>query len=368
MSGPLDSGLSGGDVHALRLSDALARRDGNSVRLVTVPSMRDKVPPAAQASVIAVNTPLDGRLTSLTAYLAAVIMRTFRSWQQAPRSRVSVAETHFFFDVVPVAIRKRRHGSKAVAYAYHLVSESGRRPGVRSFVSIALERFSLGVLRRVADLVFVDNPETERGLIARGFPADVLRMTRNAYDPLEPMPPRSPGSTPTIVFCGRLVEAKGIWDVVELARALKEHGSRTRIAMLGDGPLRVAVERRVRAEALDNVMLLGFVPEAEKWRILRSAALFVSPSIEEGWGIAVGEALIAGVPAVVYDLPAYAHLGDLPVRVPVADARRFVDVTVGLVTDAARLEDERRRIDSGSSQLPRWSDVLADEIAAMERL
>jgi glycosyltransferase involved in cell wall biosynthesis len=96
--------------------------------------------------------------------------------------------------------------------------------------------------------------------------------------------------------------------------------------------------------------------------------VFVSPSVEEGWGIAVGEALIAGVPSVVYELPAYSHFGDLPLLAPLGDIEGFVDTVVGLLTDRARLDAERRRIEHSGDRLPRWNDLLASEVAAMDAL
>ena len=143
MSGPLDSGLSGGDTHALRLCAALARQGANRVRLVAPPSMRSNVPPPASDGFVEVSTPLDGRLSSMPAYFAAVTLRMLVALRRAPASRVSVASTRFFFDVVPCAAR-RRQGSRSVAYVYHLIGESDRPRGLRSAIAIALERLSLG--------------------------------------------------------------------------------------------------------------------------------------------------------------------------------------------------------------------------------
>jgi glycosyltransferase involved in cell wall biosynthesis len=361
MSGPLDSGLSGGDMHALRLSDELARRGDDRVRLITPPSMRDKLPERARDVVLEVRTPFDGRLSSMPIYLAAVTLRMVRSVRLAPPSRVSIASTHFFFDVIPCALRRRR-GSLVAAYVYHLVTDSDRPAGLRSWVSAGLERLSLAVLRRYGDVVFVDNPETETALLARGFAPDRIAMTRNAYDPLEPLPPRSPPAQPLVVFLGRLVEPKGVWDVLALARAMRTRAPAARVVIVGDGPLREALKDRIHNDELDNVEVVGYLEEAEKWRRLRGASLFIAPSREEGWGIAVGEALSAGLPAVVYELPAYAHFGDLPRRVPLGDSDAFTAAVIGLVTDAEALRAEAERVERGVSSLPRWQDVLDNEI------
>ena len=366
MCGPMDTGLSGGDVHALRLCERLAREGGHHVRLIGPASLRERIPASVQPYLVGLVTPLEGRLTSMPRYLLTVVLRMVAALRGAPASRVVVASSHFFFDVIPAAWLSRRNGALVATYVYHLVAESNRAVGLRSAVSATLERLSLAVLRRAADVVFVDNPETLEALRARGFGAHQLVLTQNAYDPLEPVAPARATDHPSIVFVGRLVEVKGVWDMLELARRLQGAVPAARISMIGDGPLRDTLARRIEDEGIDNLELLGFVSEDEKWRQLRSASLFVSPSWEEGWGIAVGEALVAGVPAVVYDLPAYGHFGDLVLRAPTRDRAAFIRTAVELLREPERLARARAQVEAGQEDLPRWESVLAQELAVLK--
>jgi glycosyltransferase involved in cell wall biosynthesis len=368
MSGPLDIGVSGGDVHALRLCGALASRGNGMVRLIAPRTMREHLPADSRDCLLELRTPLDGRLNSMSAYFLAVTARMFQALRLAPASRIAVASTHFFFDVVPAAVLKAWRGTRVVAYAYHLVVDSTRPPGLRNWLASALERLSLTVLRRAADLVFVDNEETREGLLRRGFSSDQLAMTLNAYDPLLPMPPRVERAEPLLLFTGRLVKAKGVWDLLALARALRDGFPAARLVVLGDGALREPLQQASSAAGLPNVDFLGFVSEDEKWHWLRQATLFVFPSREEGWGIAVGEALTAGVPVLVYDLPAYRHLGNVPMRVPPGDVDAFVAAALGLLGEPERLTAARLELAGHVSELPRWDEVTAEDIRRMERL
>ena len=350
--GPL-VGLSGGDMHALRLVDDWERASPGSISLVAPATMRDHLPARSRHALRAVRSPLDGRLLPMPVYFVNVSFRALLALRTAPRSDVVVAASHFFHDVIPCAVLARLWGARTVAYVYHLVEEERRSAGLRSRVSLALERFSVMLLRRAGALVLVDNPATARALVARGFPETTFAMTANAYDPWEPLPPRAPASTPTLAFCGRLTEEKGVWDALELARRMPD----ARLVLLGDGPLRNEVRDRVTAMGLRNVELRGFVSEQEKWRVLREAHVFVAPSREEGWGIAVGEALTAGIPAVVYDLPAYAHFGARVRRVDVGNVREMEEAVRETLAGAGASSD--------ISDLPRWSDVLENERAVM---
>jgi glycosyltransferase involved in cell wall biosynthesis len=327
--------------------------------------MTANLPLSVLPYLVATHTRFDGRIRSMPTYLLAVCLRMVAAIRVAPRARVVVAASHFFFDVVPAAVLRRRDQARVAAYVYHLVGESGRGGGLRNRVSIALESFSLAILRRVGDVVFVDNEATHTALLSRGFRAGQLVPTQNAYDPLEPLPGRHAEGGPSVLFIGRLVEVKGVWDVLALAQRLRREVPGARVAMLGDGPMRAELERTLAGPDAGGVELAGFVTEAEKWRRLRSASLFVFPSREEGWGIAVGEALIAGVPSLVYDLPAYRHFGELPVRVPIGDRAAFIRAAMELLTDPGRLDRARSKVEAGAGELPRWDAILGAELVQL---
>lgn len=363
MCGPL-AGLSGGDMHALRLVAAWNRR-GRAL-LVAPESIRRHIDPELSPVLVSLRTPADRFLRGLVSYVFIVVLRTLRACLGASaQADTAIAASHFIHDVVPCAVHRRRHGSQASVYVYHLVADMGRAASLRSIVSRAGERLSVALIRRTGALVFVDNEETRRSLLRHGIDSSRIIDTENAYDPVDGMPPRVEPQIATVAFCGRFVEEKGIWDMLELARRLSSAAPDARIIMLGDGPLRERFLAAVREAALTNLDAPGFASESEKWRLLRSATLFAAPSSEEGWGIAVGEALIAGLPVVLYDLPAYAHFGALPIRVPVADRERFIETVVSLVESGERLACERQRVEAGAASLPRWPDVLAREIDAM---
>ena len=60
---------------------------------------------------------------------------------------------------------------------------------------------------------------------------------------------------------------------------------------------------------LNTVKFTGFIERSEDvYKILKTGKIFVFPSCEEGWGIAIFEAIICGLSPVVYDLPIYREI------------------------------------------------------------
>jgi glycosyltransferase involved in cell wall biosynthesis len=103
---------------------------------------------------------------------------------------------------------------------------------------------------------------------------------------------REPGS---ILFVGRLVPGKGI-DVLVEALASVAAGTPVHLTIVGDGPLRAALERRVIHTGIaDEVTFAGFLPPSDVDDLYRRTAVVVVPSVEaEGLNLVAIEAMASG--------------------------------------------------------------------------
>lgn len=81
------------------------------------------------------------------------------------------------------------------------------------------------------------------------------------------------------------------WQQLHLQNRLS---TKHHLLIIGDGPLRSELE--AQATELPNVHFLGSVSDTRS--ILRCLDLFVLPSVNEGFGIAIIEAMAAGVPVI----------------------------------------------------------------------
>ncbi len=147
----------------------------------------------------------------------------------------------------------------------------------------------------------------EADLLARGFRREQVRMIRNAVDdaPLEAVyrerarhhgAPRG-----VILFVGRLMEAKGVLDLVD-AFAGAVIPPDTELWLAGEGPARDAVTRRAEVLGIaGRVRILGYVADIRP--ALTAADVIVLPSYSEGIPRTLMEAGAAGVPVVASDIP-----------------------------------------------------------------
>jgi len=129
-------------------------------------------------------------------------------------------------------------------------------------------------------------------LVATGIPEDKITV-RPTWVP-------DPGLAEThgrdVLYVGRLDEAKGIDRLLDAWRIRGRDSGRT-LTVVGDGPLRSAVEEVARSD--DRVRWLGQVSPAEVAAALERAAYLVVPSrVFEGYPLAVAEAFGRGRPVL----------------------------------------------------------------------
>ena len=110
----------------------------------------------------------------------------------------------------------------------------------------------------------------------------------------------------------------------------------------------------------DHVDFLGYQDDAAVSEALRSASLFVYPSLYEGFGLPPLDAMLAGTPVIVSTTPALAELvGSAGVQVDPQDERALAAAITTLLTDAAACE---RAAQAGRAQAGahRWEDVATN--------
>ncbi|HXS18732.1 MAG TPA: glycosyltransferase [Polyangiaceae bacterium] len=159
-----------------------------------------------------------------------------------------------------------------------------------------------------------------------------------------PNPVYSASSTPVearervVLYVGRLATPKRVDILIDAWAKLKDRFGDWRVEVFGTGILEPALQRKIRALGLEQVVQLrGHTRDiaAEYAR----AAILAHPAEYEGWGLSVSEALARGVPCVGFaDCPGinalivHEHNGLL---VPPADNRvdNFASALARLMAD-----------------------------------
>lgn len=165
--------------------------------------------------------------------------------------------------------------------------------------------------------VFAPSEAVAREIILAGYPKVVLipngvAMPDRPWSLAETISWRRKlglADRPTLLTTGRLSPEKGVEDLLRAMPVITSRCPNVQLVMVGEGPLRGHLEAMIREQLISNhVQLVGATTDVEAY--LRAADLYVLPSRFEGLSVALLEALILGMPAVISDTP--ANQGVLP--------------------------------------------------------
>jgi len=298
--------FAGGTAHALEVAKILALT--HSVR-VMIPSYIAGDARRNYPELDFLETPVPkilARSTVATQLLSMLNWAVFR--REIAEADAIVAGSHFLGDVLPLFVSRR---PAEVVIVHHVVEPPWRRSG--NFVTNTLhffgERAGLVATGSRADAVITDSQIVAAQLRDAGI-RQRLFLTVNA--PPGPVPAGSPHERKkNALFLGRLSPTKGVEPLLQAWKIVSQTVPDALLFVAGGGDpkyVRMLTETAHRLGIERSVRFLGRVDEETKWRLLGEASVFAFPSVEEGFGIAVAEALLAGLPCVTYDLPIFDEL------------------------------------------------------------
>ena len=99
---------------------------------------------------------------------------------------------------------------------------------------------------------------------------------------------------------GRLTYEKGQWHLIRAFKLISNKDPNTRLVILGEGPLKNYFEKLISDLKLDDkVHLMGW--KANPFKYMSKSFLFCFPSLSEGFGNVIVEALACGLPVMSSD-------------------------------------------------------------------
>ncbi|MEK7614391.1 MAG: glycosyltransferase family 4 protein [Patescibacteria group bacterium] len=160
---------------------------------------------------------------------------------------------------------------------------------------------------RHAERVIVPSKYLKKIVTGWGVPVEKITVINNAFEgvPREATSdrPKMLLSGKTIVSAGRLVPWKGFLVLVEMMLESVKKFPDLKLYIIGDGPDRELLERRIKLLELNrNVFLLGKVSQAALFDYVGQASAFVLNTGYEGFPHQILEALSLGTPVVTTDI------------------------------------------------------------------
>jgi glycosyltransferase involved in cell wall biosynthesis len=211
-------------------------------------------------------------------------------------------------DIITSIKLSKKYNIPVICYFHHITPSLFMHPFRRGIFRVLLNRvwyyYSMHLVKKNKLAIFLDQPQT--------FKNKKIKVYENLSAVNVPEMPVSKKEY-DICYIGRLNKPKGIFDLINVVRILKDKKIYVKVAVIGFGDSKVKnkISRILNKYKISkNFIFFGFVSNEEKYNILNKSKIFVSLSYEEGWSLAVMEAATLKIPVVAYSQDAYSYLNN----------------------------------------------------------
>jgi len=240
---------------------------------------------------------------------------------------IVVATSDNFFDILPAIFYKVLHKKKMLSMIHHYIQVPWKRKGnlITNILLFASQQLSLRLITFFTDaLLLYETPEGKHiaSLFSNQF-RKKIQYVHNGIDTglIDSVP--SQKKIYDACFVGGLRISKGIFDLPKIwLKVIKKNPLAKLIIIGGYSDKKMykdLVKNVTRYKLQDNIIFAGPLSGKKLFKTVKSSKVFLLPSYEEGWGIALCEALYAGLPVICYDLPAFKIFSKVIDKYPVGD-------------------------------------------------
>ena len=217
----------------------------------------------------------------------------------------------------------------------------------------------------LADVIIANSSLTSRSHIAAGAdPAKVVTVPLAAPPTISSVRERKGQRQRPFaaLWAGPFSLRKGAHYALRAWRMLAA-GPAARLDVYGH----VAVPERLRAEAEEQVVFHGSVPKPQLYAAYEAADVLVFPTLSDGFGMVVTEAMAHGLPVIATDQAGAADLitRDNGMIVPAANPQALADALRWCLDNRSRLADMRHHA-LETARRRQWSDFRRELIAGLD--
>lgn len=246
------------------------------------------------------------------------VIRAFQTYRILKHEKVETiysCSDIAYADIWPAYwLRKKQPQVKWISRIYHVLLDSKNRQGnqLTNLIAFKLQRLSFWMMKRRSTTVLALNDKLYDEVAALGFPKKQLDILGAGIDfkAINSFKPTRKYNYDVAVLA-RVAPVKGIFDAVKIWKKVHEAHPEAKLAWIGGGSdvHRKQMQNLIEADNLqESFELTGFIEKDEAYNILKSSKLFLCTDHENGWGLAVCEAMASGLPVASYNLDIFGSV------------------------------------------------------------
>lgn len=200
---------------------------------------------------------------------------------------------------------KKKHNIFCYYYAYK--ERCSFKNPIRFLITYISKYFEINAYKKMK-AIFVISRDIKELLVQNGIPKEKIHLifpcAKNLLNTLNTKIPKASYiiRNKTILYFGRITALKGIYELVEIFKLLRNQTFK--LFVYGIGPDTENLKKFIRDKGLEEkIILKGYFLDEEKNSILSRARVFIMPSLwREGFGMVGVEAMANRLPIVAYDV------------------------------------------------------------------
>lgn len=275
------------------------------------------------------------------------LMRLFRN------EKPDVVILNFSADIKAAGMAAKITGIKNIVY---------RRGSAIPIRNTFINRF---LYKTFVTHIIANSEETRRTILQNNpelFPSEKITIIYNGINlaQIDSMPdtkifPREDAEI-LIGNVGRLVLQKGQKYLIEMARLLKNRNIRFKILIGGEGPLEASLKQKAAEAGVDDrIVFMGFIKNIKAF--MTTIDIFVLPSIWEGFGYVLVEAMACRKPVVAFNISSNPEIIDDNITGYLVDPMDIAAFTEK-VEYLSRYPDRRHSLGSaGRKRVEEWFEI-----------
>lgn len=155
------------------------------------------------------------------------------------------------------------------------------------------------ILRRCSGLIVLSNTWKDYYVTNLGLNPQKVFVLPNPTELPDEIPQRLNVNKITLLFCGRIGQRKGTFDLIEaFANLPHELKNCAELIIAGDGDIEKGRSLVGSLNLTEHITFLGWVNSEQRDKLLTKADVFILPSYNEGLPMAILEAMSWGLPVI----------------------------------------------------------------------
>ena len=275
------------------------------------------------------------------------------------------AHSHLFFSTNLAVLIKKITKTPLVVTNHGLISQTAPMTIQRLYLpTIAKWTFSN------SDAVICYTTEMVKEMEQWKMPTDNVRVIHNGVDINVFKPYQKNKRDYDLLWIGRYVPGKGVEYLIETIYHLRKKFKDLRVLMIGNGPLKPVIERKVNdMDLTKNIQFLENISNDQLPSFYNNCKLFVLTSLEEGVPRTILEAMACGIPIVCSDLPQLQNLvNECGLLVEKKDVPGFVNAITTILQDQQLSQKFSKNAQDKVKEKYSWDDTVMKTLSLYEEL